>query len=296
MTSKQKRFIAIHIVAFLSFLTIVKGQDIPLDTMIKHSQYIIEGKVISSTPFITKDSDLYTSNIVQVNKIFKGNLRCGNVEITTLQSASINIHLKGNLNWVGSQVSDPIPALNKGNIGVFFCINTSFPSDTAPKENPKNIQLIEMPLIYNFSSLDTISLKKEHALIKAKIGHGYSSCAVPNEPMDPGSAEVMPSNQDGYPLLNKKTNNDILTAPNQIIKNIEVYPNPVSGTINIKLPDSEIEIIIEIYDDSGKAVFKKENISATELQNLDVAHLKPGNYTGIATSSMNTYHFKFTKL
>jgi len=27
-----------------------------------------------------------------------------------------------------------------------------------------------------------------------------------------------------------------------------------------------------------------------------VAHLKPGNYTGIATSSMNTYHFKFTKL
>ncbi len=27
-----------------------------------------------------------------------------------------------------------------------------------------------------------------------------------------------------------------------------------------------------------------------------MSHLKSGNYTGVATSSANTYHFKFTKL
>jgi len=70
---------------------------------------------------------------------------------------------------------------------------------------------------------------------------------------------------------------------------------PCLITVNIAVSNAPGVSII-IYDDSGKTAYKNDYVSANDLQNLNLSSLKPGNYTGIATSGTNKYHFKFTKM
>jgi len=46
----------------------------------------------------------------------------------------------------------------------------------------------------------------------------------------------------------------------------------------------------------GKTVISLEKMDTSKLKDFDFSHLKPGHYTGIATSKSNTWHFKFNKL
>ena len=54
---------------------------IPINTVIKHSPIIIEGKVVSIPPAYWADRMIYTSYIVQVYKIFNGELNADYIEI-----------------------------------------------------------------------------------------------------------------------------------------------------------------------------------------------------------------------
>jgi hypothetical protein len=89
--------------------------EVSLDEKISHSSLIVEGKVVDKTSFWNPaHTMIFTSNKIEVYKIFKGN-----------ESATIEILTQG-----GSVGNDYIEAsdvlsLEKGNIGTFFCYPNS---------------------------------------------------------------------------------------------------------------------------------------------------------------------------
>ncbi len=95
---------------------------IPIDTVIRHSPIIIEGKVVSVTPAYWASRMIYTSYIVQVYKLFKGNLTAKFVEIPmeggTVGNESLDIPSCGTLGLLGREQT-----------GIFF-LNTPNPLDT----------------------------------------------------------------------------------------------------------------------------------------------------------------------
>ncbi len=166
---------------------------IPIGTSIKNSQYIFEGRVISSTPFLAADSNIYTSNIVKISKIFKGNIRCGDIEITTQQDA----HLPGTTKHGNAGIGNNIlvfdgSGLYKGNTGIFLCTKTYMASLSAPKENPKNIQLYVNTMLYQIQNGDTLavssgdtsfpSVNAAREFFCSQTGHLFTSCGTFSEP------------------------------------------------------------------------------------------------------------------
>jgi hypothetical protein len=85
---------------------------VPLDKKIQNSSVIIEGTVLSQTCFWnTERTNIYTSNIVQVHRVLKGNLRSSEVEIITEGGAVGN-----NMENLSVTLSLAI-----GQTGLFFC-------------------------------------------------------------------------------------------------------------------------------------------------------------------------------
>ena len=81
-------------------------------TRVAHCNYIFEGKVVQSTPYYKNDiTYIYTSNTVQISKIFKGNISCGTVEIITDGG-----EVSGNIQFSAHRLR-----LAQGVIGVFAC-------------------------------------------------------------------------------------------------------------------------------------------------------------------------------
>jgi hypothetical protein len=79
------------------------------------TNYIFEGVVIKTQPYETHDEKtIYTSNIIQVTKIFKGNLSCGTIEMITNG---------GELDEKGMHCSHCLE-LKEGEQGIFLCENT----------------------------------------------------------------------------------------------------------------------------------------------------------------------------
>jgi hypothetical protein len=67
-----------------SITTYAQVEKVDYITRIMQSAYIFEGQVISSTPYYNAANDhIYTSNTIQISKIFKGALECGTIEIIT---------------------------------------------------------------------------------------------------------------------------------------------------------------------------------------------------------------------
>jgi len=62
------------------------GQYIPLsiDYKIDKSELIVEGKILSTKSFIGNDNEVYTENIIEVEKIHKGDLREEKIAIITM--------------------------------------------------------------------------------------------------------------------------------------------------------------------------------------------------------------------
>ena len=90
---------------------------VSIDEKVEKASLIIEGKVISNTSFWNDaNTMIYTTNTVEVYKIFKGNLSVKTIEVMT-QGGSVNNY--------SIEVSDLLD-LNKGDIGVFFCVPNSF--------------------------------------------------------------------------------------------------------------------------------------------------------------------------
>jgi hypothetical protein len=128
------------------------------------ADYIFEGKVISSKPYKTADKKkIYTSNAIQITKIFKGNLTCGTVEVITN----------------GGQVDDLISKhsefleLKEGYTGIFLCglnekelsavayvpitnvpkLTTIFEKQSYIKYYTEGLKILASDVTFNFDSL-----------------------------------------------------------------------------------------------------------------------------------------------
>jgi hypothetical protein len=76
----------LSIIALLFISHFIQAQEIPISIIdrINTVDYIFEGEVINSVPYLAPNSQVvYTSNLINITKILKGNLSCGTVELIT---------------------------------------------------------------------------------------------------------------------------------------------------------------------------------------------------------------------
>jgi hypothetical protein len=107
----------------------------PIIDRITGADYIFEGQVIASQPYFNHDQNsIYTSNIIVISKIFKGNLQCGTVEIITS----------------GGQVGDVIETnshlatLTTGTTGIFLCGDNINELPANPPLSPSNSNVLNL--------------------------------------------------------------------------------------------------------------------------------------------------------
>lgn len=85
--------------------------EVPLSEKIRASQTIFEGAVVSQNSFWNADhTNIFTANIIDVFKVFKGDIISGKVEIVT-EGGKVNDEM---------EIVDPSLNLNVGEIGMFF--------------------------------------------------------------------------------------------------------------------------------------------------------------------------------
>jgi len=101
---------------FFSFAVNAQLYKITLDQKIGNASLIVEGKVIAQHSFWNEQHTIiYTSNTLQVYKLFKGNVISKEIEVVT-QGGSV-----GNRSLVVSDVLQ----LRKNDIGMFFCFENA---------------------------------------------------------------------------------------------------------------------------------------------------------------------------
>jgi hypothetical protein len=126
-------FLLIHICYFLPLTTFAQSlYPVTLDEKIDNSSLIVEGKVIEKKSFWnSKHTMIYTSNKVEVYKIFKGSLGAEIVIEVLTQGGSVdNQHI---------EASDLL-TLEMDNIGIFFC----FPNQVNIRSEKTNTLLYDI--------------------------------------------------------------------------------------------------------------------------------------------------------
>lgn len=82
---------------------------------------------------------------------------------------------------------------------------------------------------------------------------------------------------------------------NYVKENIVIYPNPTSGNFNIEfINQNEKYSTINIYDLTGKIIYKKTNISQ-DIINIDISKYNNGIYFIKIINQNNTYFKKLIK-
>ncbi len=118
----KKIYSVIILLAFVlpqSFFGQCSLYPVSLSSKVANSNLIIEGKVLSQRSFWNTDRNyIYTSNLVNVNQVFKGAVYTSAVEIIT----------EGGLVDMNKQVVDPSLQLNIGDEGVFILNTFNQPS------------------------------------------------------------------------------------------------------------------------------------------------------------------------
>jgi hypothetical protein len=123
MRTKQFKFLERLLLAlfFTSFLSALNAQyvEVPLQKKIQNAPFIFEGEVISSESFMPEEQKIiYTSHIIKISKILKGDFPNDEVEIITVG---------GSVNGLRLDVTNNL-MLRDGWEGIFFCKNTVRPS------------------------------------------------------------------------------------------------------------------------------------------------------------------------
>ena len=78
------------------------------------------------------------------------------------------------------------------------------------------------------------------------------------------------SNMDGTIVVSLN-----LSVDNQTKPIFSIYPNPSSDVLNLKLPNTSSNVIIEIFDVTGKRIYKSK---ATKQSAINVVNWKTGLY------------------
>ena len=119
----------------------------------------------------------------------------------------------------------------------------------------------------------------------------FSSCILPEN----YSCELLGTQA----LFSKKNSGDPSSgtslSESQVEQRLQVWPNPVSGTLHIQLPDAEKEVVgISVCDLLGRVMLQKENFSTKT--DLDVSMLSRGMYIiQVRTLEGNNMTAKFAK-
>lgn len=116
-------------------------------------------------------------------------------------------------------------------------------------------------------------------------GNSAQSMATGNT-LPPMNDTYMPSQQDS---------SGTSLSESQVEQRLQVWPNPVSGTLHIQLPDAEKEVVgISVCDLLGRVMLQKENFSTKT--DLDVSMLSRGMYIiQVRTLEGNNMTAKFAK-
>ena len=116
-------------------------QAVPLEQRVENSSLVFEGKVLRKSSFWDTDrKHIYTSNLVSVYKVFKGELSNAIVEVITIGGI------------VGNQMEKVSYGLElqEGSVGVFTCI----PNNTKLATSSKNLRLRPYAEIQGFIRYD----------------------------------------------------------------------------------------------------------------------------------------------
>lgn len=116
-------------------------QAVPLEQRVENSSLVFEGKVVRKSSFWDTDRrHIYTSNLVSVYKVFKGELSNSIVEVITIGGI------------VGNQMEKVSYGLDlqEGSIGVFTCI----PNKAKLSTSSKNLRLRPYAEIQGFIRYD----------------------------------------------------------------------------------------------------------------------------------------------
>jgi len=160
------------------------SQEIPIPILERINQvdYIFEGVVIESNPyFIDNDRTIYTSNTIEIHKVFKGDISCGTIEL---------ICEDGEINGV-EQTSSHALNLTVGQIGVFLGKQTNKELSTIDFYSETNSEKIEATyqnqsfikywydgINYQASDLwlQYDSIEQFYSFTQQVIGYSYLDC------------------------------------------------------------------------------------------------------------------------
>ncbi len=76
-------------------------------------------------------------------------------------------------------------------------------------------------------------------------------------------------------IIDAQGNSPLTVAFLNTDKTVNIYPNPSSGCLNIRVVDTKEQIRVQIFDLTGQIVFKKEMSSSDEI---DISSLSSGTY------------------
>lgn len=105
--------------------------------------------------------------------------------------------------------------------------------------------------------------------------------------------------QPGFQQSLKLNDSKVLTLPHSFENPItKMYPNPVVTTLNFEFSKNFIDILkIEIFDMSGRTVYRDEKKQVGKLLSLDLSQfLSQGNYIIKLSSSNFDYTNKLFKI
>ncbi len=278
------------------------NNDTSISFDIIYSPYIFEGKVLNAIGFRSpySDSIIYTSSIVHITRVFKGDINCGDIEIVNIGGWYGN-----NFLWVEGALS-----LYPGQEGIFMCNITGRPSLQTTKENPypympfnEQESFLEYDTLHYFNNTDTVKYY-DYGLMQ-----GYSPHAI---------YELLVNQTGHYPqLCYKDTFNDPLIATNSnpssftnaqnavvlsginqntaaIEGNLKIYPNPAISTLKIESITNPIQSIT-VFDITGKEVYDIANLKA-QNQSIPVGNFPSGIYIVKLETDNGSYMAKFMKM
>ncbi|GAA3595413.1 T9SS type A sorting domain-containing protein [Flavivirga amylovorans] len=132
-TRVLSHLIAITLIYFFNSSVLFAQQllrEIPLQQQIENSSLVVEGEVISKKAFKSLDGNIYTTNTVEIYKVFKGE------PIT-----HVDVITKGGTIGMECQIITPSLKLRKGDLGVFTLYDSDIPKSNKDKVANKSFKV-----------------------------------------------------------------------------------------------------------------------------------------------------------
>ena len=82
--------------------------------------------------------------------------------------------------------------------------------------------------------------------------------------------QIIISNTDITININEKNGSELL-------KNIQIYPNPSNGVFNIENPDKE-DYLFELINIEGKVIYKEQINASENIKQIDISNYSKGMY------------------